>query len=351
MSAGFYYFYLIPAVFLLLFCLEFKYRRAWLITGFMLSAGLISFFVIFFIHGYESGSPVLRFIATIPLIFAVLLLTFGMYVFIALLILNTRSILKKEKRNLKHMLTFILAIGLLAVIFAPRFIDVSLFPTTLRYFSYSVYGLLIFYLLHLIQFIMSVFLCNLVKPKRNQDYIIVLGCWIKNGQVTPILARRIDKAIAFYNRQKEEGNKPPKLVLSGGLGPDETRSEAEAMQAYALGKGIPKEHLLLEPRSSNTAENMRFSKEIINADSENKSYNCIFATNNYHLLRANVFAGRAGLKIDGIGAKTAFYYLPNAILREYIAYIYIYFRLNIALGVSILIFGSFILPQIISNFT
>ncbi len=48
-------------------------------------------------------------------------------------------------------------------------------------------------------------------------------------------------------------------------------------------------------------------------------YRAIFTSNNYHIFRAGLYAKQAGLKADGIGAKTAFYYLPNAFLREYIA--------------------------------
>lgn len=48
-------------------------------------------------------------------------------------------------------------------------------------------------------------------------------------------------------------------------------------------------------------------------------YKVIFTSNNYHIFRAGIYAHQAGLKADGIGAKTALYYLPNAFLREYIA--------------------------------
>ena len=47
----------------------------------------------------------------------------------------------------------------------------------------------------------------------------------------------------------------------------------------------------------------------------------IYATSDYHLLRAGLYAGRAGFSCDGVGGRTAGYYLPNALLREYIAYV------------------------------
>ena len=160
------------------------------------------------------------------------------------------------------------------------------------------------------------------------------------------MARRIDKAIDFYDRQKEV-RPPPKLVLSGGKGPDETCSEAEAMKIYALGKGVPDNHLLLETKSVSTSENMKLSKEVMDSDSGGGHYRCIYATNNYHVLRAGILARKEELRIDGIGAGTAFYYLPNAILREYIAYLYIHLKRNIVFAVCSLIFGSIILPAIV----
>jgi len=58
--------------------------------------------------------------------------------------------------------------------------------------------------------------------------------------------------------------------------------------------------------------------------------------NTYTILKRE----KRDLKINGIGAKTAFFFLPNAILREYIAYIYIYLKQNIVFGVLGLIGGS-----------
>jgi uncharacterized SAM-binding protein YcdF (DUF218 family) len=258
-------------------------------------------------------------------------------------------ILKKEKRDLKHCLTLILAVFLVLYVILSRSVlaNISAFPEFFRNLFYCVYALIIYYFLHLAQYIISLILCNFSRPKKNQNYIIVLGCWITDGKGTPILVRRLDRAVRFYNSQKEVTS-PPKLLLSGGKGSDETCSEAEAMKVYLLDQGIPENHLLLEQKSVSTLQNMKFSKEIMDKESGGKPYNCIYATNNYHLLRAGIFARKAGLKADGIGAKTAFYYLPNAILREYIAYLYIYLKQNVVFALIILIFGTFVLPVILN---
>ena len=331
--------YAIPLVLLLLFFAAYRLRRAPLVTGALLSASLVLFFGLFFTQNYQSDIFAVRLAALLPPILFSFFLGFGVYIFIAFLVFNTYAVLKKEKRDLQHILTLILAVGLLLAVLLPRWVHLTGFPPIATYLLYSAYGLAIYYLLHLVQFMISVVLCNLSRPRPPQDYIIVLGCWVRGGRATPLLAKRIDKAIEFYNRQKKTGP-PPKLILSGGKGSDESCAEAEAMAKYALEKGIPREDLLLETKSVSTLENMKFSKEMMDRESGGKPYRCIYATNNYHLLRAGIFARKAGLTIDGIGAKTAFYYLPNAILREYIAYGYIYLKWNIAFGICSLILGS-----------
>lgn len=94
------------------------------------------------------------------------------------------------------------------------------------------------------------------------------------------------------------------------------------MAAYALAKGIPEEDIIIENKSRNTLENMEYSKEIIQLNVDGK-YKAIYATNNYHVFRAGLYAKKVGLKARGLGAKTAAYFWFNAVLREYIAIIFI----------------------------
>lgn len=132
------------------------------------------------------------------------------------------------------------------------------------------------------------------------------------------MASRINKAIEFYKKQSKVNN-TPKIIFPGEQGPDEKVSEALAMQRYALNSGIPIEDTILEDKSTNTLQNMSFSKSIMDKFMANAKYNCIFVTNNFHVFRASLYARKVGLKAQGIGSKTAFYYLPNAMIREYIA--------------------------------
>ena len=336
--------YTIPLTLLILFFIAYNHNRTWLLTGFLLSCAIAFTLGIFLLQTYYGADQSLRNLSAIPLVIILFFQLFALFIFIVFLFYNTYSILKREKRDLKHILTLILAIVLVVVIILPFIINIADIPGTAIYVIYAAYALAVYYLLHLAQFFVSTVLCNFSRPQKNQHYIIVLGCWIDGKQVPPLLAHRIDKAIAFYNKQKKK-RKPPKLVLSGGQGPGELCPEAVAMSIYAIRKGVPEKDLLLESKSKSTYENLKFSKEIMDKDSNRSQYRCIYATSNYHLLRAGIYARRVGLNINGIGSKTAPYYLPNALLREYIAYIRINLKWNIIFGVCGLFFGSIAIAQ------
>lgn len=41
-----------------------------------------------------------------------------------------------------------------------------------------------------------------------------------------------------------------------------------------------------------------------------------FATTNYHVFRSGIWAQLAGLRAEGIGSKTKWWFWPNAFIRE-----------------------------------
>ena len=59
---------------------------------------------------------------------------------------------------------------------------------------------------------------------------------------------------------------------------------------------------------------MVFSKKLI--ENENKDARVIFSTTNYHVFRSGVWASLAGLRAEGIGSITRWWYWPNAFMRE-----------------------------------
>jgi len=322
-------------LFLVLFLVSYRINKMSLVPSFMLSlfllsivANIVGYLYPYIIDGGNLGARILLLLILIP--FA-LVTKFGIYALIVLLLINARIVLKRERKSLANALTFILALCLIFYLIMTCFVDIIELPTQISVFIrsqistfiHSVYLLIFACFIHVTHYIIATILCQFSRPKPNQQYIIVHGSGLSDGKVTPLLAYRVDKAIKFYNKQKMI-HKAPTLILSGGQGDDESRTEAEAMMEYACSKGVPKNDIILEAKSETTLQNMKYSKEIMDKHSENNPYNCIYVTSNYHLLRTGMYARFAGLNINGIGSKTALYYLPNALIREYIAYVVMY---------------------------
>ena len=158
------------------------------------------------------------------------------------------------------------------------------------------------------------------RPGYDRDYIIILGCGIRrDGSLTPLLKARVDAALDFEKEQFDKTGKHAIFVPSGGQGDDEIISESQAMTNYLISQGVDRERILMEDKSVNTLENMKFSKEIIMKHTDDFE-NCkiAFATTNYHVFRGYIYAQKNGFVAKGISAKTKRYFYPNAFLREFI---------------------------------
>ena len=161
-------------------------------------------------------------------------------------------------------------------------------------------------------------------PRREADYVIVLGCGLlADGTPTPILRGRIERALAFDAQQVQKGAGPTTFVASGGQGPDEVMSEAESMQRYLQDRGISDDRILLEDHSMRTIDNMMFSREAIeNATRSDIAHSRVaFSTTNYHVFRSYVCAHKAGIDAEGMASPTRAYFWPNAFVREIIGLI------------------------------
>lgn len=155
------------------------------------------------------------------------------------------------------------------------------------------------------------------EPELNKSFIIILGCGLrKDGTPSPLLRGRLDRALTFYHKQKAATGKELMFVTSGGKGADEVVSESAAMKRYLMEQGIPERQIIEEDRSTDTQENMRFSKDKIWAiDPQGK---VAFSTTNYHVFRSGLCARRVKMRAVGMGAPTKWYFWPNASVREFV---------------------------------
>lgn len=146
--------------------------------------------------------------------------------------------------------------------------------------------------------------------------IIVLGSGLIGDRVPPLLASRIDRAIDQWHLDVSSGH-TSMLIPSGGRGSDELRTEGDAMADYMVARGIPREAIVVEDRATNTDENLAFSTALVPAGGTRSP---VVVTSSYHAVRAADLCRRQGIApATVIGSDTAGYFLPSALLREFIA--------------------------------
>lgn len=294
-----------------------KYR---LLCGVAALFTCFSYFLLMSIIVVQINSNVLTrlyLLLLILLLTPVVLLTFlSSFLFIW----NGIIVFNRESHSIGNLLTLIIGVGLMIVpiLFSVfnRYMPNNKIIYLIENISYGFQNYLLFWIL---TFISSYMITKLVRPKANKEYAIILGSGLLDGDtVSPLLASRIMAAVGFKRMQFKKYRKSMKLIMSGGQGKDESLPESLAMKTYAIKQGIPEKDILVETKSKNTYENMLFSKKIIESNGFDVDKG-IFATNDYHVFRAAGFAHLVGLNIDGIGSKTSKYFLPNALIREYIA--------------------------------
>ncbi|ABS21656.1 YdcF family protein [Bacillus cytotoxicus] len=149
-----------------------------------------------------------------------------------------------------------------------------------------------------------------MEVKNDADYMIVLGTSVKGSKPSYALQYRIDAA-ANYLKQNERTI----AILSGGQGKKEHISEALAMKRGLMKQGISEERMILEDRSTNTDENITFSKELIPPDRKKG----LLVTNDFHMFRAKKIAEKQGLHLEGLSARTPKPIVIKSNIREYFA--------------------------------
>lgn len=132
------------------------------------------------------------------------------------------------------------------------------------------------------------------EPVDDLDYIITLGASIRNGEPTGPLLLRIEKAAEYL-----EDNPGTILIASGGQGENESQSEASCIAERVAAAGIDSERILLEDRSHDTWENIKYSFEKI---PDGASVGVV--TNSFHIYRAMRIAELQGYKVSPVPAQT-----------------------------------------------
>ena len=334
-----------------------RYENAWILGVLiflvsLLAKHMISFFLLSLDGSAPSVLELFESTLTSAQLFTLLLLPVALIISIVISISNV-ILMKNEGIGFRNMLGLFLGITLCIGSVAPFIVYPLMEKIGLDVHRYSSFWVLASNTLEdVIGVVMAYLECVLLGtaisairaakhvPTFDKTHILILGCKItKDGGLTKLLQSRTDRAVEFARMQKEKTGRDIFFVPSGGQGSDEVIADGTAIGRYLASIGIPHEQILVEDRSTNTIENLRFSNDLIRAQAPDAKV--AFSTTNYHVFRAGCYADELDIPMEGIGARTKSYFWINAFIREFIATLHYERRSHIRMLLAIL---CFVLP-------
>ena len=232
---------------------------------------------------WKSGKTafILGWLAIIPLMLMIVFFTFFMagYSFTVLvccgliaiiLFYNSMYLLQQKNpakaRSLKLMFTAILCIGLVLV------------------------GITEFFIIQ----------ASFGEPTETCDYAVVLGAKVRQSGPSASLWDRI-----YGARDYLEAHPEVIAIVSGGQGPDEPMTEAQAMYEKLVELGIDENRIWLEDKATSTWENLNFSLNLIEEKTGVRPEKIGIVSSEYHLFRASLFADACHVESVLIPAQTS----------------------------------------------
>ena len=325
-------------IFFLLFFLE---RRTLIIGGVFLSWAIVATSVLILtVESYEAHLAIIMalivfgpFVLLFPFYFVsfiILLITSGM-----------RLIKREGKKLRNFLSIALGVFFVVWAIVSPFFsFAMGVHPVLMELYMVITFGVY-YFIAMLLLFVLSSLLNWIPIPWKSYDYIIVLGSGLIGDKVPPLLASRIDKGIELFERYQSsdhpvkiiftggkgndellsEGEAMAKYALEKGLKKEDMIIENKAVNTY--------ENLLFSKR---------LIEEDVSSNHLSEKYRAITVTNNFHVFRALLWARKVKLKSDGAGAKTKFYFWLNALIREFIGVLYMQRKYHISIILAGIVF-------------
>ncbi|MDO5732509.1 MAG: YdcF family protein [Eubacteriales bacterium] len=159
-------------------------------------------------------------------------------------------------------------------------------------------------IIYLISFV-TIWVLPHTQPRYQKgETILVLGAGLRGENPSKMLKKRLDAAAKLLQSHPET-----KIVVSGGQGPDEVISEAEAMARYLkLSYDIDAEQ---ENESRSTYENLKFSRALI------PDGKICLVSSDFHVFRARRMAIQQGYDEVSVAFQMTDPWLwPHYFLRE-----------------------------------
>lgn len=140
------------------------------------------------------------------------------------------------------------------------------------------------------------------------DTLIVLGAQLNGDNISRLLRYRLETAITFAEQYPTST-----ILVSGGQGVGENRSEASAMREYLVDHGVSSARIIMEEESMDTYQNLQNSKARLTSNDVS------LVTNSFHMYRARQLCEELDMTCHVVPAKTDLDLAANFYFREFFA--------------------------------
>ena len=252
------------------------------------------------------------------------------------LVVNGVTMLRRERRSPANMLSLLAGVAVLGVIVLG-----ALAVSTGQFELAAVLLLLMAPVAYLgpafVAFLgWSLVYARLARRAPAPAAVVVLGSGLVQGRVPPLLLSVWRSASTLA-----EGRDAGARALRRPGGRTSRVARGKRWPSTRERSAAPAERMLVESASTTTGANLRLSQKLL-AESGIEGP-LLAVTNDYHAFRAATLLRKLGITGHAIGARTAHYYLPSALLREFIALLREHAVLNaIAFGVLMLPFVVYV---------
>ncbi len=130
--------------------------------------------------------------------------------------------------------------------------------------------------------------CADVSPA---DAVIVPGARVyADGSVSPMLADRLDAALALYR-----AGRAPRILVSGDHGTT-AYDEVNAMRRYLEAEGVPAAHIFMDHAGFTTYDTLYRARDVFGVR------RAVVVTQRFHLTRSLFVADALGVDVEGVVA-------------------------------------------------
>jgi uncharacterized SAM-binding protein YcdF (DUF218 family) len=133
--------------------------------------------------------------------------------------------------------------------------------------------------------------------RRPADAIVVLGAAQFNGVPSDVFAARLDHAVALF-----KAGLAPYLIVTGGKQPGDRTTEAATARAYAMGRGVPDDRILMEDHGRTTLESLQAVEAVMR---KHDLHSAVFVSDRTHMLRVLRIAIDLGIQSWGSPTTTS----------------------------------------------